>query len=101
MTRRVSHSRPIPGHRGTTNLLCILWKDDVAASVEEMCTPDDDEDDAAAQEDARTDIDLGVLLTCLDSENTDYNCPGCKAKHGRNTLKFWRPGCPHPPAQAI
>ena len=33
-----------PGHRGTTNLLCILWKDDVAGSVEDMSTPVDDED---------------------------------------------------------
>ena len=38
-----------------------------------------------------TDIDLGMLFDLyLESENTDYNCPKCKAKHGRNTTKFWR-----------
>ena len=81
-----------PGHRGTTNLLCILWKDDVAGSVEDMSTPVDDEDSMQRLRKTRgTDIDLGMLFDLyLESENTDYNCPKCKAKHGRNTTKFWR-----------
>ena len=82
----------MPGQRGTTNILIVLW-DDASSFSESAAEPADDTPSIEAMAKRGADINLGSLLDMYEESEQEAEwgpCPKCKGMGCSISTSFWK-----------